>query len=209
MVAKKRFPNYFGQLRIYSIVDLILLLVALSVGVREFIGVVFLHLSFILYLEFRHRHSNRESFYPWLWIVLLIVGGLFYFKLAVLGFIVASFLYTEKNKSLGYFAPVFRGFQSYFLIGGLIGFSSPLVFLVSGLMLVRNLAGDFRDTEKDKKEGMKTLPILLGLKKGSRYVHIIFLMITSFAWWYLSGVSVLWLVLAYVIELLTYNLTPR
>ena len=210
MGFKSKFLNYIGQIRLYSIVDLVLLLLAINISRREFFGVILLHLGFILYLEFKHQHSYREKFPSLLWILLILAGILLYSKIAVIGFLIASFFYVEKKNTLfSPLAPVFRGLQYYCIIGGLIGFYTPISFLAGGLIFCRNMAGDFRDVAKDKKEGLKTLPIIVGFNRNNTYIHLVFLLITSLIWWYLSNLTSIWLLIAYIIEIFSYNITPR
>jgi len=206
----KKLINLLGQIRIYSILDLVLLLIAISTQNLQFIGVILLHLSFILFLELKHKHSYREKFPQFLWIILGLVGILLYKNLVVIGFILFSYLYTKKNiKTLGIYSSVFRGLQVYFLVAGITGFTNNLAIFSFVLLTLRNLAGDLRDIKRDKQEGMKTLPIILGLKRDIKYLHLIVLLITSFIWWYFVSISIVWLFGIYFIQIVTYNITPR
>lgn len=210
MKTKNNLLNLIGQIRIYSLIDLILLLIAIKAGSFQFVGVILLHLGFLLFLEHSHKHKYRNPFPKYLW-VFLILGGVFFYKsFFVIGFLIFSFLYTKKNvANLGIYSPIFRGFQNYFLAAGIIGFLNPLSFLAGGLLALRNLAGDFRDVEKDKKEKLKTFPIILGFKKDMKYVYLPSLFVTTLVWWNMSNISVIWLIVVYLIQLGTYNLTPR
>lgn len=209
-MIKKDFANYVGQLRIYSLIDLILLLIAVRANSYEFTGAILLHLGFLLYLEYVHKHPYRKSFHPSLWIIITILGIIFYAKLAVIGFLTFSFLYAEKQKkSLGPYSPLFRGLQIYFLVGGITGLTAPLSILSGSLIALRNFAGDLRDVTKDKKEGLRTLPILLGFKKDHKNLHLISLFITSIVWIYIAKISILWILPTYILQYITYNITPR
>jgi 1,4-dihydroxy-2-naphthoate octaprenyltransferase len=208
--GKDKITNYFGQLRFYSLFDLILLLIAVRANNLEFIGVIFLHIGFLVYLEARHNHSYREEVPVFFSFVFLIFGVFFYQHIALLGFLLASFFYTIKDRGgIGIFSSIFRGLQIYFLIGGIIGFSSNITYLAFGLMFVRNLIGDFRDLEKDNREKLKTLPLVLGFRKSWKYVYLPVIMITSFIWWYIADLEVIYLGIVYIIQILSYNLTPR
>jgi hypothetical protein len=204
------FTNLLGQIRLYSLIDLILLLIAINSSNYQFIGAVLLHLSFILYLEKSHNHKYRLPFPKFIWIFLLIIGLVFYKSYFAIGYLVCSFFYTKKNiPNLSAFGPFLRGLQYYFITAGVIGFLNPLCFIGGGLLIVRNFAGDLRDITKDKKEKLKTLPIILGFNKDMKHIHLIFLLLTTFVWWHISGISIIWLSLIYIIEIGTYNLTPR
>ena len=205
-----KLANYVGQLRIYSLVDLTLLLIASMASKYELTGALLLHISFIAYLESRHKHKYRLSIPNLVWIMLLIAGTIFYKHIEVIPFVIFSFLYTSKNKkNLGAFAPLFRGLQLFFLIGGIAGYSSIITLISFPLTFIRNLAGDMRDIEKDKKEGMTTLPIILGMKKDIKYIHFIILIITSIVWWTFTSLSWIWIAGTIIVQAMTYNLTAR
>ncbi len=207
---ENRFFNYLGQLRIYSLVDLILFSLAIGTNYFQMIGIVLLHLGFLIFLELAHKDRGRLPFPKYSWIPFVLVGGFLYQSFFALGFLIFGFLYSRKK--LRYFegaASFFRGLQYYFLSAGLLGFLHP-VSLISGILLVfRNFAGDLRDVLKDRQEGIKTLPILLGCKKDRNHLHLIVLLGTSMVWCFIAGISPLWLIPVFVIEVGTYNWTPR
>lgn len=204
------FKNLFGQIRVYSLVDLILFAIAIGSDKFQIASIILLHLGFLLFLESRHKHNFRVPLPKYLWAVLIIAGTFFYQNIAVLGFLLASFLYVKKNSAkFGAYAPVARGLQGYFLAAGVAGFLNPLSFLAGALGAIRNFAGDLRDIVKDRGEGLKTLPIIFGLKKDFKQLHLLALFATTLVWWYLSGISGLWLVPVFLIQIGSYNLTPR
>ena len=207
----KNFLNYLGQLRLYSLADLILLLAVSGARQSELFGAVLLHVGFLAYLESRHGHSYRKSIVPYLWIVLGIAGILLYGHIiAAILFAGASYAYTLKTKkSFGIYSPFIRGMQYLFLIGGIAGFTAALPWIAFPLIVVRNLAGDFRDIEKDKNESMRTMPIALGFKKNIPHIHLISTLITSCIWWSFGSISVAYLLIVLLIEIATYDLTPR
>jgi len=206
----KTFLNYLGQLRIYSLVDIVLLLVATHANVQLFAGSLLLWISFLCYLETSHKHSYRKTISPWLWIVLGLIGAALYRKPEVILFVVASYIYTQKTrKNVGLFSSLFRAMQNFFLVIGIVGFGNPLTGLSLVLVFIRNALGDLRDLEKDKKEGMTTLPMLLGFKKSVTYVHLVAVMLTSLVWWHFADISGWWLLPIFALQIFTYNLTPR
>ena len=83
------------------------------------------------------------------------------------------------------------------------------IFLVWGLMSLRNLAGDVRDAGKDSSEKVLTLPVVFGLKKNIQFVYPVFLALTSITWVHIGGFSFLWLIPIFIIQGMTYHLTPR
>jgi len=206
----KTFLNYLGQFRLYSFTDLILLLIATQTGYLSFLGVLFLHLGFITFLETRHSHPYRKQMPKWLCIFLTIIGIILYGHLEVIPFLLVSYLYVKKTeKYFGYIAPILRGFQYFFLLGGLIGYHNPITWIALLVIFVRNFAGDLRDVAKDINEGIKTLPTLMGLKNNIKYIHLITMLTTSLIWWSFSSLSFWILLLVFVVEITTYNITPR
>lgn len=210
MTNYKKFLNYFGQFRVYSFIDLFLLLVAAHAPISQMIGALLLWLGFIIYLEEQHKHDYRLRLPLKLWILFAITGLLFYWRVEGVFFVLASYIYTKKDdKYFALFAPFFRGLQNFFLIGGIIGYHNILTWLSLVLILVRNAVADFRDVEKDSSKGMKTIPVVFGIKKNIKYIHLIALMGTSFAWWHFSGIGIQYLVFVWIVQVFSYNLTPR
>ena len=202
--------NYIGQIRVYSLVDLVLLLLAAHAGMYDIVGVLCLHLGFIAYLENNHAHSYREIVPSFVWVALVIIGALFYSHMEFFPFLLFSFLYVNKNnQEWGYFSPFFRGLQNFFLIVGIVGYRSYLPFIVLFVMIVRNFVGDLRDVEKDINEGMKTLPTMIGFKKDFKYGHLAIVLLSSILWWHFAGLPVYVLAIVLALELGTYWITPR
>ncbi|MEI6316336.1 MAG: hypothetical protein WCO65_01250 [bacterium] len=206
----KIFVNYLGQIRLYSLIDLILLLVAARAGMYDIVGVLCLHLGFVAYLENSHARSYREIVPSWVWITLALVGVLFYSHMEFFSFLLFSFLYVNKNNAKwGYFSPFFRGLQNFFLIAGIVGYRSYLPFIVLFVMILRNFAGDLRDVEKDTRDEMKTLPTMLGFKKNIRYGHLAMVLVSTAIWWHFAGLSIYMLAIVLAFEIGTYWITPR
>lgn len=210
MRSKNTLLNLLGQIRVYSLIDLIVLLVAIKTNVPQLVGAIILHIGFLLFLEYTHKHNYRTPFPKYLWAFLFLIGIVFYKSFFVIGFLIFSFLYTKKNLPfLSPYSPLFRGLQIYFLTAGIIGFLNPLCLFAGVLLGLRNFTGDLRDITKDKKEKMKTLPIILGFNKDMKHIHLIALLLTSLVWWNISELSLIWLIGIFLIEIGTYNLTPR
>lgn len=208
--AGQKFRNYLGQLRLYSLADLILLLLAAQASGWEMVGVLLLWIGFLFFLEDKHKHAYREPVKPAVWVGLLLGGGIIYGRVEAVLFIALAYLYSLKTRwRHGLYAPVARGLQSFFLVAGLVGYGVTLPWLALILTTIRNIAGDFRDTEKDRREKMITLPVQLGYQRGFPNIHLIALMLTSFVWWLVGDFSVLLLLVAWAVALGTYHLTPR
>ncbi len=202
--------NYLGQLRLYSFVDLILLLLATHTAPIHILGALILWLGFLLLLESRHKHSYRKQFPSFLMPLLLAFGLILYGRIEGLIFILLGYLYSQKTgKSWGIFSPLIRGLQPFVAVGGLLGYRNPLTWWAFGGTVIRNLLGDVRDVAKDTSESMKTIPIALGLKTGPRYIHLAGTLATSSLWCYLGHLPLPYLIIAWIIEITTYNWTPR
>lgn len=208
-IHKIPFLNYLGQLRIYSLIDLILMLVAARAGKYEFVGALLLHIAFLAYLERNHNHSYRNFVPSLVWIIFAVFGIYFFRHIEVAGYILFSYLYTKKNKKgFGVLAPFFRAAQSFFIAAGIIGYVS-LTGIVFVLIFLRNFAGDLRDIEKDRKEKLLTLPIFLGMKKSIPGAHLFALLLTSAVWFSFINLEIYWLLIVFLIQIITYELTPR
>jgi len=210
MLKQSRLLNLFGQIRIYSLVDLIIFSIAINSTRYQLAGIVLLHLGFLLFLEYTHKHEFRVAFPKYLWAVLFVAGVVFYHNIAAAGFLACSYFYVKKNlPKFGPYAPFLRGGQYYFLAAGVVGFLNPLAFFAFVLATVRNFAGDLRDVVKDRKNGLRTPPIVFGLERDFKHIHLITLFCTSAVWLYLSGLPLFWLIPIFAIQIGSYNLTPR
>lgn len=201
-----KFMNYLGQLRIYSLVDLVLLVVAFHLPARSLVGTVILWLGFISYLEYHHRHPYRFRF-PFLVPMSLAVVGLWYFGIGGIVFLLWSVLYCKKNQNgWGLVSPIFRGLQTMTLVWN--KGSWPTVLLSGLLVAVRNLLGDARDTSKDRKVGMKTWPVVLNWS-DHKYLHLLAVMGTTAIWGFMADLNLGLVVGIWLIQIATYWLTPR
>lgn len=195
-------------------VDASMLLVAIGATRNEFIGALCLQVSFLAYLENQHAHEGRNKVPAWVWIIFLLLGSILYAHIAeIIIFCIASSLYAFKNKGKhGLFSPHHRGSQIFIILVGLMHNRSTLVLLpliAYFVIFIRNTLGDFRDVEKDRKQGMLTIPIALGVKKNWKHGHLIALLASTAIWWSYTDLSFYWFGCALIVEFSTYNLTPR
>lgn len=210
IVGKNASTRYIGQFRLYSLIDLILLLFAAGANFQIASGAILLWLGFLIYLENSHVHPYRYKLPAVLWQVLFIAGVIAYGRIEAIAFIAFAYLYSKKNKDMyGALSPLFRALQSFFLISGITGYRSILPILAFTLIGIRNFAGDLRDIKKDRNSKTLTLPVFLGMKKSIKHVHLIFLLLTSIVWWYFSGLTMIFLIAVLAVEIITYNLTQR
>ncbi len=201
--------GYIGIIRIYSIIDLLLFSLVIGANGFEIIGIVLLHIAFLSYLEYKHSHKYRQGVSVYISIILLIIGCYFFNHIEALGYVLMSLLYVNKNKKNGWFSPFARGLQNFFIAGAVIGYNNFLVYIILLIFIFRNLMGDFRDTIKDKKEGLKTIPIVFGYNKSIKNIHLLSLFLTTGIWSYLINLSIFYVLILFIIQLYTYNLTPR
>jgi len=203
--------NYIGQLRLYSYADLVLLLVAVDADATQLLAVSLLWFGFLIYLEWQHRDPGRRPWPAATWILLWLAGIAVSHTLAVVPFLVLSMLYAGKKAvpQLACVSPLVSGGTKgslLLLVPGVGAWQIALVIVLTGL---RNLAGDFRDTLKDGREGVRTIPVRLDVRRDMPAVYPIGLATTSAAW-VLLGRLPLWSLLAvWAVEAMTYPLTPR
>ena len=208
-IPKDSFLNYFGQLRLYSIFDLILFTIALGSGALTFIGIILLHLGFLIYLETTHSHPYRKKFPSRIWILLALSGIILYPRIESVLFLLLGIIYTRKTIGMwGAISPLCRGFQYFFLAAGIVGYFSLIPWIALVAIFIRNFTGDLRDITKDRKNNIKTLPIIIGIRKDFK-IYMVVLMITSFVWWSYTQLPLILLFLIFGIEIVTYNLTSR
>lgn len=205
----KKFKNYIGQLRLYSLADLVLFLWAAGATAQAFAGGLVLWIGFLCYLEGKHRHAYRQSLVPYIWLPLLAWGELWYRDWGVV-FFFFGILYAEKKRP-GFvaIAPLFRGAQMVALAAPLLGIEHPFTWAAGVLTVFRNLLGDIRDAGKDAQEEVLTIPVLVGLRRNVPYIHLIGMMATSFIWWSWGDMPMWVLFGTWVVQLSTYHLTPR
>ena len=207
----KKFLNYLGQLRIYSFLDILVFATALSWKVDTIIGIGFIWLSFLLYLEGQHKDKPRLPVSENLWLAPFVVSLILLPPFICILFALFSFLYTKKNhgKLWGISAPLWRGLQNGVLA---LAFSPEIAVLAFILTLARNLIGDFRDAEDDKKRSITTIPVAIGLKNNQSwafYAHMILVVATTIIWFHYSFLALYLIWPIIVIEILSYPLTPR
>ncbi len=205
----KTFLNYLGQLRLYSLADLVLLLIAVGAITHQFWGALLLHVAFLAHLENRHAHTYRKRVPVSFSYILAIFGLLLFKRLEGILYIFVSYLYTKKTKNLGWLSPFCRGLQNLLIVGAITGYASYIPYLVGAVLFARNLTGDMRDVEKDKEERMRTIPVILGMRKNMKHIHLYATMVTSIVWWLVSPLAIGWLCLVLLVQVSTYRLTPR
>jgi 1,4-dihydroxy-2-naphthoate octaprenyltransferase len=207
----RAFANYLWQLRPYSYSDLLLLLLAVQATGREMLAISLLWFGFLIHLEWRHNDSGRLKWPWWAWVLVWSVAFALMLKLTVLVFFVCAAVYALKKKvrAIGALSFVVNGCVKGALLLPLTSISWRLVLLVTAVMALRNLAGDFRDAGKDAKMGVTSLPVLLGYRRNTGVVYPLCLAATSCLWtvlgnrpwWELGG--------ALAVQLATYRRTPR
>jgi hypothetical protein len=207
----KTIINYIGQMRIYSIIDILVFAKAVKCDVSEMFGLVLLWVSFLLYLESRHKDRLRLLVNQYLWVgVFLPTMVLLPWWLPLL-FILAGVMYTNKkrNRFYGCTSPLWRGLQ-----GGLmaLAFMPTFTLLAFVVYTIRNLVGDFRDIGDGLKDGARTLPISLGYRRNQVWAfwgHLAMVVCTTLIWSWYAELSIVIVLLCILAEIVTYPLTPR
>jgi len=206
-----RLGNYLSQLRAYSYVDLLLLWFALGASGREIAAASLLWFGFLIHLEWRHGDTGRERWDWRIWVALWIVGAALSLSVASLLVIALATAYSLKKRIplIGRLSFIYNGGIKVALCLIVPGLSPRWVLLILALMSFRNLMGDFRDIEKDTREGVKTLPVALGLRKDVKWLYPATLALTSLVWTLVGDVDWRLLVVAWMVQAATYRLTPR
>jgi 1,4-dihydroxy-2-naphthoate octaprenyltransferase len=203
--------NYFGQLRCYSYSDLLLMLLAVGATAREVVACSLLWFGFLIHLEWRHRDRGRLH-WPWyLWVAPWVAAVALVPDPRVLPFLALATGYSLKKRfpAVGAVSPLLNGGLKAALVILIPGVPASTVLLIFGVMAVRNLLGDIRDARKDAEEGVRTIPVLLGYRRATPLIYPLGVAATS-ALWVLLGDLPLWtLVVAWLVQLATYHLTPR
>lgn len=205
--------NYLGQLRLYALFDLILMLFAAgaSPASLQFWGAVFLWVGFLAHLESIHHDKGREPV-PSLTAWLLWLQALVWWKDISTGtlFLVYSFLYAQKKRyPWGLISPFLRGLQTLVLVGSIAGYNHAFPWVAATLTGLRNFLGDLRDSSEDAEEGICTWPAKWGWR-SQPFVHLVGIFSTTIVWWLNADGLAVWLLSTIlVIEATTYWLTPR
>jgi len=206
-----RAVNYIGQLRPYSYVDLLLLFAALHAGVRVAAGVSLLWFGFLIHLEWRHRDRERLGWHWSMWAVPWAIAPVLvpsWWVVPFFGFAVAYAL-KKRFRWAAAVSPLVNGLMKTFLVLLAPGVAAATLLMVLGLMTLRNLLGDLRDAEKDAKESVMTVPVVLGYHRSTPYIYPAGLVLTSTVWTVVGGLPWWALAGALAVEAGTYRLTPR
>ncbi|MGI8413717.1 MAG: hypothetical protein ACR2QA_14765 [Solirubrobacteraceae bacterium] len=208
---REKLANYVSQLRPYSYADLMLLMLAIGATPLEITQCSLLWFGFLILLEWWHKDDGRLP-WPWpAWAATWTIAVAINPGPRLAAFIVVAILYSAKKTfpSVAVVSPLANGAVKGSLALLVVGTSWQTAVLVTAVMAARNLAGDFRDTVKDRKQGVQTIPVRLGLKRNVKFAYPTALTATS-AFWVVWGGLPLWYVLpVWLIEQRTYRLTPR
>lgn len=211
MKNTKSILNYLGQLRPYSFFDFFVFATALTRDASILAGLMFLWLSFLLYLEGKHKDELRLRINGYAWV---LPGFLSCSLLPIwlpFAFGLFSFLYTRKkgHSTWAVTSPLWRGLQNAVIA---IAFQPGVALLAFCLIFFRNTVADFRDAEADAKRNIRTIPVRLGIRKNQHwafYGHLFFVVATTLVWSSYSWLH--WTVIAAIIiwQIVSYPLTPR
>ena len=211
MSKLKAVLNYTGQLRLYSFLDLFIFATALTTDWATIGGIALLWLSFLLYLESRHKDKPRLKINEMVWLG-PFVAALFLVPIWVaVGFAVFSYLYTKKKESfvLGVSAPLWRALQNAIIAAA---FNWRLALLAFVLTFIRNVIGDLRDVRDDKVRNIATIPVAMGMNRNQSwafYGHLVFTIFTTLVWFNFSFLDKNLIIPTILIQVISYPLTPR
>lgn len=207
----KHVLNYVGQLRLYSYVDLVLLLLAVDASALEIVQCSLLWLGFLVFLEWRHRDRGRLR-WPWyawggLWATAMVMGHV----PELLPFFAVAIAYANKKRFtiLAMVSPLVNGAIKGALVLIVARTRVDAIVIVTLLTAIRNLAGDFRDVIKDRSEKVATVPVRLGVRRDLPALYPTALVMTSTFWTVWGSLPAWLLAIAVAVQLATYRLTPR
>lgn len=203
--------NRIGQLRPYSYTDLLLLLAAAGASAPEFVTCSGLWFGFLIFLEWVHRDEKRAPWPWWGWALPWLGVAAYVHTVSVLPFLLLSVLYALKKQFaiLALISPILNGALKGTLLLLVPSVTTQFAAGVGVACGVRNLFGDFRDVEKDRRQQVHTIPVRLGLQRDVKWLYPVGLAATTLAW-VIAGPLPWWTVLvAWFVEWQTYRLTPR
>ncbi len=210
----KKLVNYIGQLRLYSLADLILMLYVIPGShFRESLGAVLLWVGFLAHLESVHKDRGREpvnKIYAWLfWLQAFVFLG--DSEVGTLYILLSIFYSFKKKWYWARLSPLIRGLQTISMLVLVSPSELKWYWLFAAAILVtnRNFWGDARDTVHDAKERVRTWPVAMGMKNHP-FAHLFSTIATTLGFWlYANTLRFKWLALIVFIEVATYWLTPR
>ncbi len=198
-------------MRIYGIIDILIFAKALQCDAGEMIGLGLLWMSFLLYLESRHRDKLRLKVSRCAWIIVGLPTLILLPLWLPCAFTMCAVLYTKKkrNRFFGCTSSIWRGLQ-----GALIAFAFMPKFTLLAFILyaIRNLVGDFRDIGDDWNDGARTFPTMLGFRKNQVWAfwgHLVSVIATTILWFQFTNLSSGLLVICLTLQVISYPLTPR
>ncbi|OGE77881.1 MAG: hypothetical protein A2751_02445 [Candidatus Doudnabacteria bacterium RIFCSPHIGHO2_01_FULL_46_14] len=210
---KSKLKNYLGQLRLYSLVDLILMMFAATAPLGPIFGAVMLHVGFLAFLESRHKQPGREPVIGDLpWALCVLIGGTYFgahHQNEIVLYLCCSIQYARKKDGRwGLLSPFFRGAQVFALTSPFADFRFSVVAAIA--TAIRNALGDWRDVNADRYDAMKTWPVILGVKDDWHFLHLGATIATTWLWWlFTEDLSIFCPASLTLIEFRTYYLTPR
>jgi 1,4-dihydroxy-2-naphthoate octaprenyltransferase len=207
----RKVVNYVSQLRPYSYADLVLLLGALSASRSDFVQCSLLWFGFLIFLEWWHKDDGRLP-WPWFaWVITWMAAVAINPTPHLFAFALVAIVYSAKKRlsAVAVVSPIVNGAVKGSLALLIAGTSWETALIVTTVMAARNLAGDFRDTVKDRAQGVQTVPVRLGITRDIKRLYPAALASTSVFWVVWGGLPA-WSVLpVWFIEATTYGLTPR
>ena len=190
-----RLVNYFGQLRMYSYADLLLLLLAVHAGLSVTVAVSLLWFGFLIQLEWRHRDRGRLPWHWSAWVVPWAVAPVLAPTLWIVCFYLLAILYTLKKRfpAAAAVSPLLNGGLKAALL---------LVALAARQQLASSCSCSCRGatcwatygTRARTRPGRTTTQWLPADTRNTPWVYPAGLACTSAAWMAIGSLPVWWLV---------------
>jgi len=130
-------------------------------------------------------------------------------KLLIFFGLAVSYSLKKRISYLGVISPLLNGALKASLVLTVTSVGLQRLTLIFIVMTIRNLLGDVRDAEKDAKEGVYSLPVVIGYRRATPFVYPAGLGMSSTLWTVIGGLPFWALAATWSIQALTYRLTPR
>lgn len=203
--------NRLSQLRPYSYLDLVLLLAAAGAAGLELATCSVLWFGFLIFLEWMHEDEKRTRWPWWAWALPWLAAAAYVHTLAALPFIALSVLYSLKKDVpiIALLSPIVNGALKASLLLLVPAASTEFALWVGAATGARNLFGDLRDVQKDRRQKVQTIPVRLGLQRDIKWIYPAGLAATTLAWIIVGSIPWWTVFAAWSFQWFTYRLTPR
>jgi len=176
--------NRLSQLRPYSYLDLVLLLAAAGASGSEFVSCSGFGFGFLIFLEWMHKDEKRDQWPWWAWALPWLAAAAYVHTASALPFLALSVLYSLKKHVpiIALISPILNGALKASILLLIPAATTQFALWVWAATGLRNLFGDLRDIQKDRRQAVRTLPVRLGLQRDIERLYPAGLAATTLPW---------------------------